>query len=113
MIPPGSRYEVAERQATLSHSYSTRGYPLLTGDVGKTSLHFRADLRQALYRLTTAPDAAGDVVGYYAKEAENFPFLGHKVLDDPNRWHVLAELNPHVWYPLDIMPGEFLRVPVA
>lgn len=113
MIAPGSRYEVAEHQVTLSHSYSTRGYPLLTGEVGKTSLHFRADIREAVYRVTTEADPLGDVVGYYAKEGENLPFLGHKVLDNPNRWHLLAELNPHIWYPLDLKPGEFIRVPVT
>jgi hypothetical protein len=113
MIPPGSRYEVADRQATLSHSYSTRGFPLLSGDAGKTSLHTRTDLREALYRVTTEPDVLGATVTYYVKESENLPYLGFKILDDPNQWHVLAEMNPHIWYPLDIQPGDFLRLPVT
>jgi hypothetical protein len=113
MVASGSRYEQAERHAAVSHSYSERGYPLLQGEISRTSLQIRTDLRQALYLLRTEVDPLGETVSYYAKELENFPFLGHKILDDPKRWHELADMNPHVWHPLDLMPGEFLRIPVT
>ena len=113
MIPPGSRYEVAEHNMTFSHLYSERGYPLLGGEEGRTSLRVRTALRDTLYRVTTEQEPVGTTVGYYAKELENFQFLGFKILDDPKRWTELAEMNPQIWYPLDIKPGAFLRIPVT
>jgi hypothetical protein len=112
MIPSGSRYEQAEHHFTLSHLYSDRGYPLLEGEVGLVTLRIRTALRDTLFLLTTEPEPIGDVTDYYAKELESFPFLGFKILDDSTRWWELAELNPQVWYPLDIQPGTRLKVPL-
>lgn len=111
-IPTGSRYEQAEHNVAFNHVYTERGFPYLAGEIGMTSLRVTVLAREALYRMTTEPDPVGTVQEYYAKEAENFQFLGFKILSDPRRWTELADLNPHVWYPLDMKPGQYMRVPV-
>lgn len=113
MITAGSRYEASEHNFVLSHLYSKRGFPLVQGEEGLTSLKVSTALREALYRMQTEPDPAGETTNYYAKEFESFQFLGHKILSDPRRWWELADLNPQVWYPLDLKPGDVLTVPLA
>jgi hypothetical protein len=113
MIPAGSRYEQAERNFTLAHMYSERGLPLLAGELGMTNLRVRTALREALFRMTTQPDVAGTTMVYYAKETETMQFLGFKFLDDPKRWHEVADLNMQVWYPLDLKPGQIMRAPIS
>jgi hypothetical protein len=113
MIPPGSRYEQAESNFTLSHLYSERGFPLLAGEIGMTNLRIRTALREASYMMTTQPEVAGTTMVYYAKETETFQFLGFKFLDDPKRWHEVANLNQQVWYPLDLKPGQIMRAPIS
>ena len=112
MIPQGSRYEQAEHHFSMAHMYSQRGYPLLEGEVGMTSLRIRTALRDTLYIMQTEVEPVGESTSYYVKESENYQFLGYKILDDPRRWWELAELNPQVFYPLDLQAGDRLRVPL-
>lgn len=113
MIPAGSRYEAAEHNFVLSHLYSDLGYPLLQGEEGMVTLRVRTALREALYRMTTEPDPTGETMLYYAVEEETMQFLGHKVFNDPRRWTEIADLNPQVWYPLDLKMGTPLVLPVS
>lgn len=113
MIPPGSRYEAAEHHSAATHMYSDRGLPLLEGEVGMSNLQVRVQVRETLYLMTTAPDVSGATSVYYAKETESMQFLGFKFLGDPNRWHEVADLNPQVWYPLDLKAGQIMRAPMA
>lgn len=112
MIPPGSRYEASEKIGTSAHVYSERGYPMLTGDLGMTNVHVMYDTRNTLYLMRTEPDVMGATKLYYADETENMVFLGFKFFDDCTRWNEVADLNMHVWYPLDLMPGQVMRAPV-
>lgn len=114
MISPGSRYQAAEHGFAKAHVYNDRGYPLLEGEQGKTSLHVRAVYRDTLYLVTTEVDgrAAGGATEYHIKEGEQLQFLAFKFFDDPKRWHELATLNPHVYYPLDFQMGDVIRVPM-
>jgi hypothetical protein len=110
-VPTGSRYERAEHLDAFSHVYNESGYPLMEGEVGLTSLRLQVVAREALYMMTTEQDPGAKVDAYYAKETESFQFLGFKVFEDPKRWTELADLNPQVWYPLDLQMGQFLLVP--
>ena len=88
--------------------------PLLEGEEGRTSLHVQYVIRDTLYLVSTEPDgrASAAAFEYYLKEGEGMQFLAFKFFDDPKRWHELATLNPHVYYPLDFQTGDVIRVPV-
>lgn len=109
MIPAGSRYEQADHQFTLAHSYNEWGYPVLEGD----SINPKVKLvsRETLFLLRTAPESPAPLQEYYAKETEGFQFLAYKFMADARRWWELCEVNPGVWYPLDLKPGDYLRIP--
>ena len=111
MIPPGSRYQDAEHNFTLAHRYNAWGYPLLEGEIEKNTLRARRVGRDTLHLMTTVEDLTIPPFEYYAKEDENMQFLAYKHLDDPKRWHEIANVNSKVWYPLDLKPGACLRIP--
>jgi hypothetical protein len=111
MIAPGSRYQEAVRTFSRSHLYNERGYPLLEGEQGKTSLHVQVAIRDTLYLVTTEQDPRVASLEYFIKDGEQLQFLAFKFFDDPRRWHELATLNPHVYYPLDFTTGDLIRVP--
>ena len=104
---------MADHGFAKAHVYNERGYPLLEGDEGRTSLRVQTVIRDTLYLLTTEADARATTTAfeYYVKEGETLQFLAFKFFDDPRRWHELASLNPHVYYPLDFTTGDYIRVP--
>ena len=40
------------------------------------------------------------------------PFLAFKFLEDSLQWWRVAEVNNHIWYPLDLPAGSYIRIPV-
>lgn len=108
-VQPGSRYEDAERQSTGKHYYDRWGHPLLQNEDG--TLRFWATSVDTLYMLTVLPLPPPPPAEYYAKESEHFPFLAFKFMQDSTRWWEIAEVNPGVWYPLDLEAGMYMRVP--
>ena len=108
-VLPGSRYEEAERHNVVQHFYDVYGHPLLEDQDG--NLRFVHESVQALYLLNTLPMPPPPPAEYYAKEDEHFPFLAYKFMDDSTRWWEIAEVNPKIWYPLDLMMGDYIRVP--
>ena len=111
MIPPGSRYQAAVHHASVAHRYNAWGYPLMEGEIERNTLRIRKVRHDTLYLLTTGPDFVQAPLEYYTKEDENMQFLGYKHLEDPKRWHEIADANPRVWYPLDLKMGDRLRIP--
>jgi hypothetical protein len=112
MIPPGSRYERAERLFVQSHSYNEFGYPFLEGE--SPNLKIKSVNREAAYMPVpsgTRQDAP--LLDYYVKDGESIQFLGYKFLGDAKRWHDIADANVNVWYPLDLTMGSYLGVPVT
>ena len=72
----------------------------------------RHGLRDTPYRSPAAGAGSESAsLDYYVKDGEYFQFLAYKFLGDAQRWHEIADLNPQVWYPLDIAHGHLLRVP--
>ena len=64
-----------------------------------------------LYRtLPEPPPPPGE---YYSKDTEDMQFLAFKFMKDASRWWELAEMNPEVWYPLDMPMATRLHVPVT
>jgi hypothetical protein len=45
------------------------------------------------------------------KETDNIQLLAFKALQDPTRWWVIANANPHIRYPLDLKAGDMIHLP--
>ena len=105
-----SRYQEADRYQTEAHLYDSRGRVL----VEKTASTYvpLSSPREVLALYHTLPLPPPPPTEYYAKEWEDFQFLAWKFLQKPTMWWELAEMNPDVWYPLDMKPGQLLRVPM-
>ena len=109
MIPTGSRYEEGERLWTDSYLYDKYQGPRYEGEVA-----YRRRLterREAVYLSHTLPLPELPRGEYFAKDTEDMPFIAFKFLEDATNWWVLAEINPQVWYPLDIKIADLLRIP--
>jgi hypothetical protein len=94
-------------------------------------LRYQIYNRETTYLVTTLPLPPTPPAEYYAKDHENLPFLGFKFFEDSRVWWRIAEVNPNIWYPLDILkwvevrdpqhpkakpvyetrPGTYLRIP--
>ena len=116
MIAPGSRYEESDQQFTDKHLYDKYGYPMLENRDNVP--RFLLQSQNTTYLLITLPLPPPPPVEYVVKGeepgkgwAEHFPFLAFKFMDDSTRWWEIAEVNPQVWYPLDLTAGDFLRIP--
>jgi len=108
-IQAGSRYEQADHIFVEQHFYDVYGHPLMIDQDG--SFRFVRSSAEATYLLNTLPIPPPPPNEYFAKDAEHFPFLAFKFTDDSTRWWEIAEANPSVWYPLDLAPGDYLRIP--
>lgn len=108
-IPAGSRYEEAEQHFVVQHFYDKYGRPLLEEESG--TMRFVLSSVNATYLLNTLPAPPPPPAEYYAKEDEHMPLLGYKFMGDSTRWWEIAEVNPNIWYPLDLLPGDYIRVP--
>jgi hypothetical protein len=110
MIPPGSRYEGADRSWVVSHVYDVYENPRLE-EVVPPTLRFEVRNREATYLITTLPLPPPPPAEYYVKQTENMPFLAFKFMEDSTQWWRIAEVNVPVWYPLDMPAGTYIRIP--
>jgi hypothetical protein len=110
MIPQGSRYEQADRGFSQAHVYDRYENATYEDDVPPT-LRFRVVNRDTTYLVTTLPLPPVPPAEYYAKDRETLPFLGFKFLEDSREWWRIAEVNPGIWYPLDMAQGAYMRIP--
>ena len=108
-IQAGSRYEDAERISAIKHYYDAWGHPLLQSEDG--TLRFLYTTADTTYLLTTLPLPPPPPAEYFVKDNEHLPFLAFKFMDDSTRWWEMAEVNPQIWYPLDLKTGDYIRVP--
>jgi hypothetical protein len=108
-IPAGSRYEEAEHHFVVQHFYDQYGRPLLEQESG--TMRFVLSSVDTTYLLNTLPAPPPPPAEYYAKEDENLPLLAFKFMGDSTRWWEVAEVNPGLWYPLDLLPGDYIRIP--
>jgi hypothetical protein len=111
MIPPGSRYEQAQRVFTESHIYNQYGYPYLEGE--EPNLKIMVARRDTTYILEPYMQSPGmPALNYYVRQDEGIQWLGYKFTGDATRWWEIAMTNPQVWYPLDLTMGDYIGVPV-
>lgn len=109
MIPPGSRYEQADKVFVEAHLYDTFSRPIVERDTGVYRNVFAS--REATYLLTTLPLPPPPPQSYYVKDGEDFQYIAYRFLKNPTRWWEIAEANPQIWYPLDAKMGDFIQVP--
>lgn len=108
MIPPGSRYEDGERLWTQAYVYDRYQEPVYEEDTAYSERVL--DNREAVMRFRTLPLPERPEGEYFAKDSEDMQFLSFLFMEDSNKWWQLAEVNPQIWYPLDIKAGDPIRV---
>ena len=110
MITPESRYQESVKTFTTGHSYDLYGRPLLNGDDTVPTL--RTVTHETLFRLTVPSQEPVSPLEYLVKEDESMSFCAWKLTGAHSNWWRMAEINPQIWYPLDLKPGTTLRVPL-
>jgi len=77
-----------------------------------------------LVAIPTTPDGRSTVAvfgpprtvpmsyGYYRiKDGDRFDSLAQQFYGRPDRWWILADANPEVFYPGNLQPGAIIKVP--
>lgn len=50
-------------------------------------------------------------IAYTTQTEDSFESLAYKYYGDSNKWYVIADVNPSVFWPLDLDSGELIYVP--
>lgn len=66
--------------------------------------------KQTLY-LNTVSILNNPYTVAVVRETDNMSLYAFRAYSDPKRWWVIADANPHVFYPLDARPGQQVRIP--
>jgi hypothetical protein len=45
------------------------------------------------------------------REGDDIAWFAYRAYGDESRWWHLADANPQIFYPLDFIPGQSMRVP--
>lgn len=48
---------------------------------------------------------------YRIKPGDTFEKIAAKKYKDGNKWYVIADVNPHIFWPLDLEVGEVIYLP--
>lgn len=57
------------------------------------------------------PIPSGRYLAYTARQGDTFDLLAVRTLGDPGKWWMIADINPHVFFPGPIEPGTQIRIP--
>jgi hypothetical protein len=106
MITGDSRYAEAAHEFPLSHIYDEINAPEVNSDSGNVE----EVSRDTTYVLTTA-QLSTPPRQYMVKETDNIQLLAYRALQDPTRWWVIANANPHIRYPFDMTMGKTIYLP--
>jgi len=76
-------------------------------NVEKTRVVFEDGETAAMYvpRTTTVVPPEG-LEGHLVKAGETFESMAFELFGDANKWYVLADFNPHIFFPLDLKVGD-------
>ncbi len=50
---------------------------------------------------------------YITRAGDTFESLAFKHYGDGNRWWVIADANPEIFFPLDLLPGVEIKLPLV
>lgn len=107
MITSDSRYVHAAHESAPSHTYDSNG--MIEADPNNTNVSNTLN-RDTTYLLTTA-QTTPPPRQYMVKETDNIQLLSFIALQDPTKWWVIANANPHIRYPLDLKTGDMIHLP--
>jgi hypothetical protein len=48
---------------------------------------------------------------YTVRQGDRFDTLANLFFNDSTQWWGIADANPEVWYPGDLVPGSIIRIP--
>jgi hypothetical protein len=107
MITSDSRYVNASHESAITHTYDPSGIT----EASPSDVTVPNELnKETTYMLTTA-QSTPPPKQYMVKETDNIQLLAFKALQDPTRWWVIANANPHIRYPLDLKAGDMIHLP--
>lgn len=106
MITSDSRYAGAAREFPTAHTYNELGVAEENADTKKKEVISR----DTTYILVTA-QASVPPRQYMVKETDNIQLLSYRALQDPTRWWIIANANPHIRYPFDLQMGDVIHLP--
>lgn len=61
-------------------------------------------------RKTTNTDPDG-LIEYITKAGDTFESIAYKFYGDANKWYAIADVNPGIFWPLDLKAGIKISVP--
>jgi hypothetical protein len=80
------------------------------GKVGRSlDVNENVEINFGLYETTREPPARSR--RYRVTAGDTFESIAAREYDDGNKWYILAIVNPHVFFPLDLEPGEEILIP--
>jgi hypothetical protein len=59
------------------------------------------------------PVVTSTFTNYVVQGGDRFDNLAYKFLGDPTLWWQLANENPEVFYPDNLIPGTMIRIPIG
>ena len=61
-------------------------------------------------RKTTSEAPVGSK-RYTTQSGDSFETLAFQRYGDSNKWYILADANPHIFWPLDLVSGQEIVIP--
>ena len=107
MITSDSRYVNATHESAPAHTYDE--YGMIEADPNNLALPNTLH-RDTTYLLTTS-SSTPPPKQYMVKVTDNIQLLAFYALQDPTRWWVIANANPHIRYPFDMGYGDTIHMP--
>lgn len=59
----------------------------------------------------SSPGSIGAFTYYTVKQGERFDTIASIIFGQPTMWWRIADANPEVWYPDNLVPGSIIRIP--
>jgi len=66
---------------------------------------------QAVFRSGFPNLLASSFIYYTVVEGDRFDLIAAKIYGVPNSWWRIADANPEVWYPENLVVGSIIRIP--
>lgn len=107
MITSDSRYVQAAHESAAGHTYDE--YGMIEADPNNLASPNVLN-RETTYMLTTA-QSSPPPKQYMVKETDNIQLLSFFAMQDPTKWWIIANANPHIRYPLDLKMGDMIHLP--
>lgn len=108
MIPSDSRYIDAERIFVSAPLYDQYGHAVMSDRYSRRFENRETSYLMTIYFGTNSLPPQN----YMAREDDNMQMLAFRALQDPRFWWVIADANPQIRHPFDLMMGDPMFVPV-